>query len=302
MSNAQSMPIVQHSRPTNLWNAEFFDPNAPPPGTPRDFTFSYARRLFVPRNLLPASHSNGTRRTRVLRSEWAIRCWAGDYRDIDFDAVRRATRGNLGIFTETVKLALRSIEFIKRGFGDPMDIMRSDQHRVNDVQEVLAILWENFPKWRDAFLRLRRGKLFPFQGDEFHCAHLAALEFIGEGLSAIADGGEWLSTHERVNLDKWLESESLRAQKKARRRAGKGSTKQANVAVAENGETSRPKRGCYDRDHTWLRWRVQNGMTPAEIRDCWNKEHPDKRIGSGKSGIDLVKKGIKRAKADEKNL
>jgi hypothetical protein len=59
-----------------------------------------------------------------------------------------------------------------------------------------------------------------------------------------------------------------------------------------------PRRPCYDRDHIWLGW-ADAGMTPAKIRDKWNKEHPQETVGSGEPGRDTVRKGLKRA-CDEK--
>jgi len=57
------------------------------------------------------------------------------------------------------------------------------------------------------------------------------------------------------------------------------------------------RRPCYDRDHTWLRW-SNEGMTPAKIRDRWNREHPEATIGAGESGRDVVKKGLDAARED----
>ncbi len=55
------------------------------------------------------------------------------------------------------------------------------------------------------------------------------------------------------------------------------------------------------RDLHFLKWslgeRKRKGLTPARIRDKWNEEHPDDRIHSDNRGIDVVKKGITRAKA-----
>jgi hypothetical protein len=63
------------------------------------------------------------------------------------------------------------------------------------------------------------------------------------------------------------------------------------------------KRSCYERDHTFLKWRTE-GLTPAKIRDRWNREHadrPEDQIGQGEQGSDIVKKGIKTARREEQN-
>src|SRR5262249_3988300 len=72
--------------------------------------------------------------------------------------------------------------------------------------------------------------------------------------------------------------------------------------LEERSESTNKKRACYDRDHTWLRWSKDEGMTPARIRDQWNSEHRDKRIATGKRGIDVVKKGIKKARTEPENI
>jgi hypothetical protein len=67
----------------------------------------------------------------------------------------------------------------------------------------------------------------------------------------------------------------------------------APAAPARGGR----KRRAYDRDHTFLKWQ-QEEMTPARIRDRWNREHPDEAIAEGTPGCDTVKKGIRRARAE----
>jgi hypothetical protein len=59
------------------------------------------------------------------------------------------------------------------------------------------------------------------------------------------------------------------------------------------------RRPNYARDHTWLCWCDKEGLTPAKIRDRWNREHPEATIGKGESGRDLVKKGLLAARRDE---
>ena len=60
------------------------------------------------------------------------------------------------------------------------------------------------------------------------------------------------------------------------------------------------QRPCYDRDHQWLEW-CQEGLTPAKIRDRWNKENPDQSIAKGEHGRDVVKKGLKAAENELKS-
>jgi len=60
------------------------------------------------------------------------------------------------------------------------------------------------------------------------------------------------------------------------------------------------KRPCYDRDHAWLGW-DDAGMTPAKIRDRWNREHPEAQVGKGQAGRDVVKKGIQAARKERDN-
>jgi hypothetical protein len=61
------------------------------------------------------------------------------------------------------------------------------------------------------------------------------------------------------------------------------------------------RRPRYDRDHLWLKWASEEGLKPAAIRDRWNREHRQhggERIGSGRSGIDVVKKGLAKARVE----
>lgn len=77
-----------------------------------------------------------------------------------------------------------------------------------------------------------------------------------------------------------------------------------------------PRRPAYGRDHLWLKWREEEGLTPAKIRDRWNDmtdgqrkaicpKHWKKVVvdsGHGKrtkqSELDTIKKGLKAAKGD----
>jgi hypothetical protein len=67
------------------------------------------------------------------------------------------------------------------------------------------------------------------------------------------------------------------------------------------GEGGKLRRPCYQRDHVWLRWSEEQQMKPAAIRDRWNREyrrHAGATIGEGRSGLDVVKKGLKKARAE----
>jgi hypothetical protein len=59
------------------------------------------------------------------------------------------------------------------------------------------------------------------------------------------------------------------------------------------------RRRCHERDATFLRWR-RGGVGLAAIRDRWNRENPEDKIGELESGRDTVKKGIAAALRDEK--
>jgi hypothetical protein len=70
--------------------------------------------------------------------------------------------------------------------------------------------------------------------------------------------------------------------------------------VPPEGDT-RSRRPCYARDHLWLRWAEEEGMKPAKIRDRWNEEHRKHggaKIGPGRPGLDVVKQGLKKARAE----
>jgi hypothetical protein len=59
------------------------------------------------------------------------------------------------------------------------------------------------------------------------------------------------------------------------------------------------RRPCYDRDHTWLRWKDDEKMGDAAIRDRWNRENPAAKIPKGEGGRDVVKKGLTAARRDK---
>ena len=65
------------------------------------------------------------------------------------------------------------------------------------------------------------------------------------------------------------------------------------------GLQQKKHRPCFERDRQFLKW-SREGLTPAKIRDRWNREHPDEHIGDGAPGREIVKKGIAAALRDEK--
>jgi len=90
---------------------------------------------------------------------------------------------------------------------------------------------------------------------------------------------------------------------------------QASQQGAVDTDTGRKhvQRPAFARDHLWLTWATEIGLdTPnveGLVRDKWNESpdearrafHPHHRkIGRGKPGYDLVRKGIKRAQRDRK--
>ena len=70
-------------------------------------------------------------------------------------------------------------------------------------------------------------------------------------------------------------------------------------------------RPAHERDHLWLRWREEDGLTPAKIRDRWDSMTdedreavcPDacERVGdaSMKAGREVVVKGLKKARGEK---
>jgi hypothetical protein len=58
------------------------------------------------------------------------------------------------------------------------------------------------------------------------------------------------------------------------------------------GDSRRP---CHERNQTFLRWKKDEGMTPAPIRDRWNEENPKDKVT-----IDVVKKGLQAARRGKK--
>jgi len=78
----------------------------------------------------------------------------------------------------------------------------------------------------------------------------------------------------------------------------------------EDDFPSQGKRPAYDRDHLWLDWKREDGLSPAKIRDRWNAKSKQERegaapclpnaIGKGEDGRDVVKKALQRARNEEK--
>ena len=73
--------------------------------------------------------------------------------------------------------------------------------------------------------------------------------------------------------------------------------------VAVEGHPERQsRRPCYERDHLFLKWNEAEDSptfhSPAKIRDKWNREHPNDQIGDGRSGSDVVRKGLQAARRD----
>jgi hypothetical protein len=66
----------------------------------------------------------------------------------------------------------------------------------------------------------------------------------------------------------------------------------------DSGQSRKRQRPCHERDHTFLRWKEEEKMGDAAIRDKWNAEHQDDKIGKGEAGRDVVKKGIRAAKRE----
>ncbi len=64
------------------------------------------------------------------------------------------------------------------------------------------------------------------------------------------------------------------------------------------------KRRCQERDATFLRWREQDGLTPAQIRDRWNRDYPDFSVSivNASSGRETVKSALHREKLRRKKL
>ncbi|HVX15112.1 MAG TPA: hypothetical protein VHC22_28225 [Pirellulales bacterium] len=70
--------------------------------------------------------------------------------------------------------------------------------------------------------------------------------------------------------------------------------RKARLAAGAAGRDGKPKRPCYERDHEWLRLNREQGLTPAKLRDLWNKEHPHDPVER-----ETVKKALLKAKAEE---
>lgn len=78
------------------------------------------------------------------------------------------------------------------------------------------------------------------------------------------------------------------------------------AAGSENNVDQQPmKRPAYNRDRLWLQWSEEENAANGDIRDRWNSMADAAReaykpchakVGSGKPGWDIVRKGIKAAK------
>lgn len=64
------------------------------------------------------------------------------------------------------------------------------------------------------------------------------------------------------------------------------------------------KRRCRERDETFHRWHKREGLTPAQIRDRWNKENPDflVSIENASNGRGTVKAALHREKLRREKL
>lgn len=66
------------------------------------------------------------------------------------------------------------------------------------------------------------------------------------------------------------------------------------------------------RDHLWLEWKFRENLTPAPIRDRWNRmsnfertvvsPNASYKIADGEHGIDTVKQALRKAKAELKEV
>jgi hypothetical protein len=68
---------------------------------------------------------------------------------------------------------------------------------------------------------------------------------------------------------------------------------------------SHRRRPCYDRDHLWLQWSEHDNLKPAAIRNRWNEEyqkHGGQPIGKGRSGREVVKEGLRKARAERQGV
>jgi hypothetical protein len=76
---------------------------------------------------------------------------------------------------------------------------------------------------------------------------------------------------------------------------GEGSAKTPDTADPKATTADRPRRPAYERDHLWLRWKDEEGMTPAKIRDRWNTTNPRARVSR-----EVVTEGLKKASLEKK--
>jgi hypothetical protein len=125
----------------------------------------------------------------------------------------------------------------------------------------------------------------------------------------ISPAGSWDEASTRVTADATIEP------------LGDGGTPQGEVsnagtlAAKEEPLDDAHDRGrrCYGRDHRFLRWKKEEDLKPAAIRDRWNSMSDDERKaicpegyrriggGSNKKGRTVVVTALKKAECEEKN-
>jgi hypothetical protein len=67
----------------------------------------------------------------------------------------------------------------------------------------------------------------------------------------------------------------------------------AEGLLGPDGPSGRRGRPCYERDHTWLRWKDQEHMTPKAIRTRWNAANPHSKVSAA-----VVKAGLRTARRE----
>ena len=91
-----------------------------------------------------------------------------------------------------------------------------------------------------------------------------------------------------------------------------GPSPETSPPNAVKQQATQHRRPAYGRDHKWLEWKEKEGMTPATIRDRWNKMSDDERrricpqkwqpieSENGREGTrDLVEKALRKARKDQ---
>jgi hypothetical protein len=109
----------------------------------------------------------------------------------------------------------------------------------------------------------------------------------------------WLDVCERLRAwELGLDFEFLEEELKDNLARLQGDTLPIPTIPAPEVPPDDEKRRCYQRDHTWLDWNEKLGLTPAKIRDRWNKEQPGQSVGDKRKGREVVRKGIEQARRD----